>query len=518
MRHRLLFALFFAALLSACAVTQTQEPAAEQTADTPPEPEEIVDPFESVERAAAQLIEPVQEADDPPDLWERITSRFELTACPADSTARQWANWYADNADYMERVFNRASPWLPDIVSEVELRDLPGELALLPIVESAYDPFAYSHGRAAGSWQFLAGTAREFGLVIDDWYDGRRDVYAATRAALDYLEFLHGFFDGSWPLAIAAYNAGPGRVSRALERNRRNRLSTRWNDLPLPRETLGYVPKLKGLSCLFADPESYGFELPEMDAAPKFEVVDLPGPTDIVIAAELADMEMAELVALNPGLSRHMTPPNGPHYLLAPPDKADELKAGVSELPPAARVVWQEIRVQRGNTLSGLARRHNTTVAALKEHNQLNGDGLSIGQVLRLPAADGRNEDPAYAARYKELARLQQRLLPEARFHHRVSPGESLWVIARRYNVRVEDIRRWNGFSGNMIRPGQRLTIHGAGSAGAGTLQYTVRSGDSLWTIARRHQVALKDLMRWNSLSSNSVLRPGQRLTIRQGG
>lgn len=463
--------------------------------------------------------EPEPETSPEPDLWSRVIDRFELGECRAGSAAERWAEWYAGHTDYMARVFNRARPWLPDIVAEVERRDLPGELALLPIVESAFDPFAYSHGRAAGSWQFLAGTAREYGLEINDWYDGRRDVYAATRAALDYLEFLNRYFNGDWGLALAAYNAGPGRVQRAVRRNQARGRDTRFPALALPRETRGYLPKLRGLGCLFSEPAAFNFSLPEMDDEPHFELVNLPGPTDVVIAARLADMDIAELVALNPGLSRHMTPPGGPHYLLVPPGKAGVLAQALAGLPERERIVWREIRVRRGDTLSELARENGTSTQALREANNLDGDHLSIGQVLRLPAEGKRSPDPEYAATYEKLAGLQQRLLPQKRFRHRVRPGESLWVIARRYNVTIDDIRRWNSLgSSSLIRPDDALTIYGGNGSGGETVQYTVRRGDSIWKIARSHDVTMQQLLRWNGLNRDSVLRPGQKLTIRSGG
>ena len=511
-----------------CAVTgETDTPVAE-----PEGVEEVVDTreaFEEVEQANQRLggtepvvigprpLPPEPEPEPEPDLLERVIQRFELGACRPDGHARDWAEWYASHPDYMERVFTRARPWLPDIVAEVEDRGLPGELALLPIVESAFDPFAYSHGRAAGTWQFVAGTAREYGLEINDWYDGRRDVYAATRAALDYLEFLHGYFDGDWGLALAAYNAGPGRVQRAVRRNRARGRNTDFPALALPRETRGYLPKLRGLGCLFSDPAAFDFTLPEIADEKHFEVVELPGPTDVVIAAQRADIDMAELVALNPGLSRHMTPPGGPHYLLVPPDKADDLAEAVSDLPAAERIVWREIRVQRGDTLSELAREHGSSIRALREANGIDGHHLSIGQVLRLPAEGKRSPDPEYAAAYEKLAGLQQRLLPQKRFRHRVRPGENLWLIARRYNVNVGDIKRWNSLDGSLIRPGDALMIYGDGGPDR-TIQYTVRRGDSIWSISRRHDVSMNQLLRWNGLSRDSVLRPGQTLTIRPGG
>src|SRR6056297_2076179 len=301
---------------SGCAVNQKQSEPVTQVqprAQQPIEPSPS-DPFAAVDKAFERLAidrSAVSSADSDAAalIWPRLVDRFSISACPEGSRAARWANWYADNGDYMQRVLVRARPWMHLIVGEIERRDLPGELALLPVVESAFDPFAYSHGRAAGPWQFLSGTARDFGITINDWYDGRRDFVAATTAALDYLEYLNGLFDGDWSLALAAYNAGQGRVRRAMRRNAALGRGLEWHQLGLPRETLGYVPKLTGLGCLFRDAERYAFALPEFDDRPRIAAIRLASQIDLVALALSAELDLAELVGLNPGLNRHMTPP-----------------------------------------------------------------------------------------------------------------------------------------------------------------------------------------------------------------
>ncbi len=517
--------------LSGCTMLEqrpTQTSSVEQPPPVPPYylRARIDDPFEQIDQAIARVGESWRlrqsvdaESEAAADLWRRIVERFSIASCPADSRAEQWAFWFGQRHEYLERVTNRAQPWLHDIANELEVRDLPGELALLPIVESAYDTFAYSHGQASGAWQFVAPTAREYGLEINDFYDGRRDLYAATRAALDYLETLNNRFGGNWNLTLAAYNGGQGRVSRALQRNRARQRPTVWHELPLPRETLAYVPKLHGLGCLFREPERYGWTRPHWPDQPQIARVELPGPIDVVVLSALAELDLTEIVALNAGLSKHLTSPSGPHHLIVPIHELERVQDILPELGQHEMVVWREITVRRGDTLSGLAMRHDTSVRALREANNLSGDHLTIGQTLRLPTGGVAPESSPFADRYQELAALQRRLLPTRRFRHIVRPGESLWVIARKYSVSVADIQQWNGLGGSsMIRPGQRLAIQMDGPASeVQSISYTVRSGDSLWLIARRHQVSLNDLMRWNGLSSSSILRPGQTLTIRRG-
>ena len=523
-------ALTFTTLLAVgCATLDASSDAIEsesspQAVAVPDQP----DPFEIVEMAAFRLSEDqpgeheaIEElVEEPPHLWERIIDRFEFAECPDNSRAMQWADWFGDRAEYMGRVLNRARPWLHDIANELEARNLPGELALLPIVESAYDPFAYSHGRASGTWQFLSGTARDYGVEINEFYDGRRDVWAATRAALDYLDYLHGRFD-DWNLALAAYNAGQGRVQRAINRNSARGQPTDWESLTLPRETRAYVPKLNGLGCLFANSESHAFELPIWEDRPRVARVAFDKPVDVVVLAAEAEIEIAELVALNPGLNRHLTPPSGPHHLIVPADRAETIEQILPSLDANDMLVWNEVTVGNGDTLSHIARRHNTSIAELRRANDLNGDFLRAGQTLRIAANGNTPEDSPHADLYRELAQLQRRLLPTKRFQHQVRPGENLWLIARQYRVSISDLQRWNNLgSNNLIRPGQRLMVHmdqAGGAAAPAVVQYTVRGGDSLWVIARRHGVSVRDLVRWNGLSESAVLRPGQTLSIQRG-
>lgn len=513
-----------ALLAAGCAINRQSE-----TPDEPRVPVEAAepspsDPFAAIDAAFQRLaIDRDEPAEARPLVWPRLVERFEFGACPADGSSARWAAWYADNHEYMRRVFNRARPWLHFIVNEIEHRGVPGELALLPVVESAFDPFAYSHGRAAGPWQFLSGTARDFGVEINDFYDGRRDFVAATGAALDYLEYLAGMFDGDWSLALAAYNAGQGRVSRAVRRNAARGRGTEWHELPLPRETRGYIPKLQGLACLIREPARYGFVLPTIVDRPQVRTVALDGPVDIVALALHSELDLTELVTLNAGLNKHLTPPSGPHYLVVPHDAAERVEASLPDLPEPPPVPMSQIRVRRGDSLSVLARRHDTTVDALRKANGISGSRLIAGQTLKLPGRAGdippTSGDAAYREALQQLASLQQQLLPTDRFIHRVRGGESLWIIARRYGVSVDELQRMNGLGAStLIRPGQRLVIETdrkVASPQTAPERYVVRQGDSLWLISRRHRVGLDDLMRWNDLNPDSVLRPGQELIIR---
>ena len=514
-------------VLSGCATVPSWVQTADRAPLTPPPPyylrAELDDPFSVIERATQRLsaTRKTPPSTEPDDLWSRAIDRFEFAQCQDFPQAEAWASWFAERPEYIERVMGRAQPWLYDIVSELERRELPGELALLPVVESAYDPFAYSHGRAAGTWQFVSATALGHGIQINDHYDGRRDVYVATRAALGYLDQLSTRFDGDWNLALAAYNGGQGRVARAIARNRRANRATDWRSLSLPRETKAYIPKLHGLACLFENAQRHGLTLPRWPVEPLVERIELPGPTDVVLFASQIGLSMDELLALNPGLNQHITSPTGPHHLIVPIELAERAREVLRTTPHTAFVRYQSVLVSPGDTLSTLAARHNTTAQALKTHNGLDSDLIRVGQRLEIPTAISADKAKDYSDRYQELALLQSRLVPAKRIEHRVRPGESLWVIARRYRVSIDELKRWNNLGqAHLIKPGQRLSVvlESASRPGQAVAspptRYVVQTGDSLWAIARRHRIPLVDLIEHNDLSPESVLRPGQTLRL----
>ncbi len=505
---------------STAPITEPAQPKQSPTAATLPERSHTA----TVDEHLPQLVTrkpapPVETVDTFDSVYARMMTSFALPDCASHEVNRTWARWYAERPEYMERVLARAEPWIYFIVEELEARGMPGELALLPIVESAYDPFAYSSSHALGAWQFVSATGRQYGLKQDWWYDGRRDVWASTHAALDYLEYLNAMFEGDWLLALASYNGGEGRVSRAVKRNRKaGKPADFWN-LKLPEETRGYVPKLLGLSCLFLNAEAYGFEMPGTPDAAVITTYDPGSQADLVLVSQRAGVPIDQLFTLNPGFNRFATSPEGPYRIVLPLEGAERLEAGMGNLSPEQLMRWDQVTVQSGDTLSGLARTHDVPVDVLRTANQIKGDAIRAGQKLRLPRDQGMLVDPLYAAAAAELAQLQSGLLAADQRSHRVRPGESLSVIARRYRVSVRDLQRWNNIDNpNRVRAGQQITVFLAPTAqapaGPAPREYTVRSGDSLWSIARKHKVKLNDLIKWNGLDRSAVLRPGQSLKI----
>ncbi len=396
---------------------------------------------------------PVQPVED--DLWQRIRTRlsFRDLLDYADGSNRVAAErrWYTDNPQYLARVSERATPYLYHVVETIEARHMPMELALLPIMESAYDPYAYSHGRAAGLWQIIPGTGRELGLTQDWWYDGRRDLRDSTEAALDYLARLGQRFDGDWLKALAAYNAGPGRISRAEKRNRARGLSTDFWSLELPRETRAYVPRLLALAELVAEPARYGQSLTGIPNSHYFDVVETGGQIELARAAELAGITLPELQRLNPGFNRWATSPQAAGELLLPQGTGERFRAGLAQLDSDERVQWNRYTVRSGDTLIGIARRHGTEVAVLRSINGIDGSRINIGETLMIPSIP-ISADALVLSNSPMLRKVG----------YRVRSGDSLARIAGKFNLTVDDILGWNEElrGRKYIHPGQRLTLY----------------------------------------------------------
>jgi len=459
--------------------------------------------------------------DEDSDLWDRIRQNF---AFPTRQNARieRETKWFSHHQDYLDRVAERAQPYLHYIVSQVEQRGMPSELALLPVVESAFQPYAYSSGRAAGIWQFVPDTGRRFGLKLNWWYDGRRDIVASTRAALDYLEYLHNTFDGDWLLALAAYNSGEGTVLKAMHYNQRRHRPTDYWSLRLPRETEQYVPRLLALRDIVAAPEKLGISLKPIADEAYLTSVKIDSQLDLATAAKLAGMDLEELHQLNPGFNRWATAPDGPHRLLLPLDKAANFAIQVAELSPEDRVHWVRHRVHRGETLGGIAHHYKTTVRVLRQLNKIKGHFIRAGHYLVIPIEDNASEPSALA----EIADSNDKTI------HTVVAGDNLWILARRYGSTVKQLCNWNHISPRtLLRPGQQIIVS-MGSAAEITpaslriftasdevakprkITYRVRRGDSLARISQRFKVTIRQLRKWNGIKGNKYLQPGQELTL----
>jgi membrane-bound lytic murein transglycosylase D len=512
-------------LLAGCATTGT---GTAEPAPVTPEPVIEAEPIRSSTATIDEhLFVPGPDSEAVPgdalhvyeSVWERLVHQFSLPECSSNEQSVKWAQWYSKRPEYMARIFKRAQPWVYYIANEIEERGLPGELALLPIVESAYDPFAYSSGQALGAWQFIASTGKHYGLSQNWWYDGRRDVWASTDAALVYLDSMADMFDGDWLLALAGYNSGENRVARQVKKNHAaGKPADFWN-LKLPRETRSYIPKLLGLTCLFKYPEQYDFQIPLTPDQQVIAAVDIGQQADLVLVAQMAEVPIDVLFTLNPGYNRWATAPDGPYRVVLPVAGAELLEAGLEKIDASVLMRWDRVVVQNGDTLSEISTRHNVPVAVLRSSNNINGDLIRAGQQLRLPRDDELMVDPLYAQAAMELQNLQAGLIASEGITHRVRNGESLSVIARRYRVSVKDLQRWNNISDpRKLRAGTTITVfHNPEEqrpATSGTVRHVVKRGDSLWSIARKYNVRVAELRSWNDLGSNTMIQPGQSIKI----
>ena len=459
--------------------------------------------------------------EDYDDLFDRMRAGFALDEVQEPAIDIQ-LNWFEHNPEYLERVFQRAQRYLYHVVTEVEARGMPLEFALLPVVESAYEPFAYSPSRAAGLWQFIPGTGTRFGLKQNWWYDGRRDVVESTRAALDYLQALHDQFDGDWLLAIAAYNVGENTVQRELDYNREHGKPTDFWHLKLPAETRAYVPKLLAMKRMMAEPERYGLEFAVIPNEPYFAVIDTDSQIDLKIAAQLANASYDELVALNPGYNRWATDPDGPHRMLVPIDNADGFEAALRTLAPEDRIRFTVHEVTRQDTLASLAKQYGVSAAVIAKVNDLKGGKATAGESLKIPEVSGELPDKVLLAASRvdrpqsDLGRKQRQIV------YRVRSGETLSSIARRHGIPVSTLARLNNLgAGEALIKGQRIVIKASarryreeGAEPGRRVLYTVRRGDTVSSISQQFQVSVPQLNTWNGLNQHHKIRAGQRLVM----
>jgi membrane-bound lytic murein transglycosylase D len=518
-----------ALLLGACAHQPPTPPPRQrivlppaESSDTGPSPADMGNPALG---ATPSLTMPREwqhhNGEDYDDLFDRMRAGFAFDEVQEPAIDQQLA-WFQHNPDYLERTFQRGQRYMYHIITEVEARGMPLEFALLPVVESAYEPFAYSVSRAAGLWQFIPATGVRFGLKETWWYDGRRDVIESTRAALDYLQALHDQFGGDWLLAIAAYNVGEAGVQRAIDYNRERGKPTDFWHLNLPAETRAYVPKLLAMKRLMAEPERYGLDFAAIPNEPYFAVIDTASQIDLKVAAQLAGTSYDELIALNPGYNRWATDPEGPHRMLVPIDNADAFEAALTTLPPEDRVRYVMHDVAKRETLAAIAAEYGTSGAVIAKINDLQGGRVSVGQTLKIPEISVQLPDKVLLAASRvdrpetDLGRRQRQIV------YRVRSGETLSSIARRHGMPVSTLARLNNIGlGDSLVKGQRLVIKASarryrdeGVVSGRRVLYTVRRGDTVYSVSHQFQVSETQLKSWNGLNARHQIRAGQRLVM----
>ncbi len=534
------------------------------------------------------------------NVWARVREGFQLTEVDSE-LVRRHERLYSAKPEYLKRTLDRSKRYLFHIMNEVERRGMPTEIALLPLVESAFNPGAVSSAKAAGLWQFMPATGRHYGLEQTFWYDGRRDVLGATNAALDYLENLYAMF-GDWSLALAAYNWGEGNVSRALEKNRAKGLPEEFSAIRLPNETRNYVPKLIAVRNILAEPERFGLKLDKFDNRPYFVAVSTGKHMDLDVAAKLAEMPMDEFKALNPAFNRPIYAHKPGRQLLIPATKAELFEKNLAAYQ-APLLSWQVYTAQPGDSVEDLAQRYGMTIERLRSVNGLAGNAIAPGQplvlaalnpaatpsastltisadtdttpdtlaspapVARLAAAtpvtlaaaaakDAVSDAPVRTAaselsrpvavvgdsaspeRADAPRRVAATLAPQTASsadnsvsRHTVAAGDTLYNIARRYNLSVAELKTLNRLDDEAIKLGQTLTVKGSASSAVASAkpvskpepretrkEYVVQKGDTLFSIARKFNIDHDDLKKWNQTKSLARLQPGFKLTLWTGG
>ena len=395
------------------------------------------------------------------DVWQRIRDGFSMPDLASPLVTEKTA-WYVERPGHLKRVFERSRRYLFHIVDEIEKRGLPTELALLPMVESSFNPMAYSRAHASGLWQFIPGTGKRYELTQNWWYDGRRDIVASTAAALDYLNDVYQMH-GDWHLALASYNWGENAVARALEKNRAAKLPLDYSSITMPLETRQYVPKLQALKNIIANPAAFGIELEPIPNQVYFTSVERTRDIDVRLAAKLAEMPVEEFIALNPGFSRPMIRADLTPRIVLPADRVEIFRENLTRYDDKSLVSWQTYQPKKGDTLEAIAKKFGVGMAQLKEVNGITARAREMPATMVVPTGSS-------AGGARDLGRLPIMYAPPIAvsgpriFSHTVNAGETLPGIASRYGVGVADLRRWNKI-GRLVA-GQKLTIQTKAASG----------------------------------------------------
>ena len=445
------------------------------------------------------------------NVWDALRDQFSLSHEVTRPEVQTQIRWLVAHPSYLQKLARQSEPYIYHVVTEIKNRRLPGELALIPMIESSYDPFAYSGVGAAGLWQLMPGTGTDLGLKQDWWYDGRRSIGPSTNAALTYLSYLHNFFNGDWVLAFAAYDSGEGSLARVIKNSGLTGGHVSFWSLNVPQETRAYIPRLLALAEVIQNPQRYSVQLPDIPHAPYFEEVNIGSQIDLNHAAKLAGISYRELLKLNPGFNRWATAPYRPYKLLIPADKVEDFSRNLANVPEDQRVSWTRHKVSAGDNLVLIAQKYHTTVNLIKELNQLKSSSVKKGQFVLIPSSKNttvtsQTNTPPSTPTQHFIATKQYKVV------HIVQKNESFQQIQQKYGVTAQDIQSWNHLIAQKpLSPGQQLIIWRQ-SRPTGT--YIVKSGDSLNVIAKRNNTDPRTLLKLNPGINNKPLRPGQKITL----
>ena len=390
---------------------------------------------------------------------------------------------------------------------------MPAEIALMPMVESNYNPFLFSSQGATGLWQIMPRTSQYLGLNQDWWFDARRSVRHSTSAALTYLTRLNRIFNGNWLLAFAAYDSGEGTIGRSIKKSHQQKQKANFWALSVPKETRLYIPRLLALAEIIKNPHRYHVRLPPIPHAPYFEEVHVGSQIDLNHAAKLAGISYSDLIKLNPEYNRWATPPKHAPKLLIPKENVEQFNRNLENLPKEKRVNWIRHQVSSGESLISIAKKYHTGVAILKELNQLQSDTLKRGQYLLIPRQKAVADSPTQRQPSPKATNpfLQ---LHQHKTVHNVQKDDTFAHLTKRYGVSEDEIRQWNMLSPNMpLRKGQQLVIWQRDVLTKDI--YIIKKGDTLSEIAKRHQVKVKTLLSLNPELNKNNIRIGQKIRLK---
>ncbi|WP_164521522.1 LysM peptidoglycan-binding domain-containing protein [Iodobacter ciconiae] len=479
-------------------------------------------PQDDTYRTIDALFSEVVSTPEYADLWARVRTGFTIPELDHQLVSK-WENYYASRPEYLNRIIKRGTPYLYYVVNEVEKRGMPMEIALLPMIESAFNPRAESSVKAAGMWQFMPATGKDYGLERTWWYDGRRDVVAATSAALDYLSGSYNQF-GDWQLALASYNWGPTAVARAVAKNEAASLGTQFIDLRTPDETRNYVPKLLAVRNIIANPDAYGVTLESLPNKPYFATLTVGKHMDVKVAAELAETPVEELLKLNPGFIRPVIAYKDDRSLVLPIAKVAAFQKNLASYDKPL-LNWQPYVTKQGESFEQLASAFGVAASELKEINDIGGrERTARGQTILVPKITGldvsdRQTLMALAAnRAAEPVDTGANDKPHtpvlASAEHKVIKGDTAYNIAKRYGMNVDQLQSMNKTANAQIKIGQVLRVSarpGKIATGNDGREYIAKRGDTFTSISKRYKVATADLKKWNSSKS---IQAGTKLVI----
>jgi membrane-bound lytic murein transglycosylase D len=486
------------------------------------------------------------------DLWDRIRKGYKLPVL-SNSKIQAHIDRRVKYSRYLKTLLSRSQPYLYHIVEEIEKRKLPMELALLPAIESSFRPLALSGANAAGLWQMIPATGSDYRLQQDEWYDERYHIFKSTRAALSFLKNLNRLFGGDWLLTLAAYNYGPGNLQKAINKNLEQELPTDFWSLELPKETTNYVPKLIALSRIVGNPKEFKIQIPSIKNKPYLTRVKVDRQIDMTFASQFAGLSLTQMKTLNGNYIREATAPEGRHYLTLPINRVRRFNRRMAKIPPETLLAVNILpppqsketevaaieshKVSAGESLWKIAKKYATTIAELAKLNNLESKSVTVGQELVVSAPS----EPV-----KPLSLFTENKTPETKqavVKHKIEKGQTLWGIARRYNIKVSELKQWNKLENKSIKAGQELlvsapiieplvvaevkTVEEPVVVVAQTnetapvveekktviLTHKVQSGETLWRISIRYNVKMAKIQEWNNLQGKTV-RVGQELLV----